>query len=560
MGPQTLGVNEQSLTSYKYDCFAGAQVSVFVDNIWVDDVVSIQFTVTEPKSPIYGYASRFYDLAASGNRIIQGQLAIAYTEEGYLTTILNQRRKNLYGSDSVIDRTTTSGSPLATMSEVGGPTDLWKTADGGLDNTKLQQVGAERKRLLGLAEGARPADYTTQLKRIEEEYARLIQISLGKQPATQSYTRSTIRDLLGDERGLSNYEDLAELMEDAQLDPTKLKALKEGVKWSVVRGYKGEYRLRKALEFDLEEGRTKESVPFNYIGDGFDMIIMYGDFSIGSAEHTLKVLSDVHFTSEGQVVEANGNPIIEVYTFFARDIGDTSHLYNPKTGLANSTNVGGNASGKPAESSELVTMVVLEAYNKLASGAPGQKVLELEYPVRMATPSVSLSPVVKLDSSLPQLAYTADSYESDVEDITFEKISFSTAYRAAKSTHDSIVIPTAGLMRIIKATNGRTEKIMLSDRTLAARTITKFRVVVSYTGGITNEETLENDTQSRDKQITFNNYLDTYLWGDVKDYMKGIRNSQPLKPYTITVYALWKDGADAYGSEQEKQIYSKTYT
>ena len=80
--------------SYEYqlfpeEYFSGADLSIYFGDVWVDELISLQFTLLEQVRPVYGYASRTWDWIARGNRIVAGQFKIAFKEAGYLTTILS---------------------------------------------------------------------------------------------------------------------------------------------------------------------------------------------------------------------------------------------------------------------------------------------------------------------------------------------------------------------------------------------------------------------------------------------------------------------------------------
>jgi len=77
------------------DYFSGSQVSVFINDIWIDDAAAYNLTVQEAKMPIYGYGSQFYDFVAKGIVTINGTLAINYRHPNYLYIILaNKERRS----------------------------------------------------------------------------------------------------------------------------------------------------------------------------------------------------------------------------------------------------------------------------------------------------------------------------------------------------------------------------------------------------------------------------------------------------------------------------------
>lgn len=88
--------------------FSGSQASIFVGDIWVDDIVDWQCSVGANAMPIYGYGSTFYDRAVQGRVLVQGSLTINFREPNYLFAILARYR---HFSDLNLTEQTTK-SPL----------------------------------------------------------------------------------------------------------------------------------------------------------------------------------------------------------------------------------------------------------------------------------------------------------------------------------------------------------------------------------------------------------------------------------------------------------------
>lgn len=83
--------------SYTYPnlYYAGPQIALFIGDRWVANAVTISYTETVNKTPLYGYASTHFDAVAKGTSIVQGQLAIAYTTENYLGEVLENYRSKI---------------------------------------------------------------------------------------------------------------------------------------------------------------------------------------------------------------------------------------------------------------------------------------------------------------------------------------------------------------------------------------------------------------------------------------------------------------------------------
>ena len=76
---------------YDSDYFSGADVHLYLGDIWVDEITSFQFTIQEQVFPIYGYHSYTVDHYARGKRIIQGQFSINFKSTGYLKEIIKHQ-------------------------------------------------------------------------------------------------------------------------------------------------------------------------------------------------------------------------------------------------------------------------------------------------------------------------------------------------------------------------------------------------------------------------------------------------------------------------------------
>lgn len=79
--------------------FSGIDAEIYFDDIYIDDVVRIDFGVEQLGSVIYGYNSYVYDALVLGARIINGEFEINFTKAAYLYEVLN----SLNGGNSKIE-------------------------------------------------------------------------------------------------------------------------------------------------------------------------------------------------------------------------------------------------------------------------------------------------------------------------------------------------------------------------------------------------------------------------------------------------------------------------
>lgn len=83
---------------FSNDYFTGSDVSLYLGDIWIDDIVDFEFSMTEQIMPVFGYASYTADAFVRGNRIIQGSFTINFKSVGYINEVLKHKDpiKRLY--------------------------------------------------------------------------------------------------------------------------------------------------------------------------------------------------------------------------------------------------------------------------------------------------------------------------------------------------------------------------------------------------------------------------------------------------------------------------------
>ena len=75
----------------KYFTVTGARM--YIGNIFIDELNSVQYALQDNAVPIYGYASRYVDAYAQGRSLVQGQLTINFVTEGYLYTVMQEYQR-----------------------------------------------------------------------------------------------------------------------------------------------------------------------------------------------------------------------------------------------------------------------------------------------------------------------------------------------------------------------------------------------------------------------------------------------------------------------------------
>ena len=71
---------------------SGAQVSLFIGPIWVEEVVTIRLGTGTDDIPVYPYSTPYFNTVLLGNYIVNGQIGINYTDSDYLLRIIESAR------------------------------------------------------------------------------------------------------------------------------------------------------------------------------------------------------------------------------------------------------------------------------------------------------------------------------------------------------------------------------------------------------------------------------------------------------------------------------------
>lgn len=75
--------------------FSGSQASVFIGDIWVDEITDLQYSVAANATPIYGYGATFFSHVAQGRVLVQGNFTINFREPNYLFMVLERYKSRL---------------------------------------------------------------------------------------------------------------------------------------------------------------------------------------------------------------------------------------------------------------------------------------------------------------------------------------------------------------------------------------------------------------------------------------------------------------------------------
>jgi hypothetical protein len=132
--------------------FTSAQARIYIGNLFIDQMHTLQYALQQNNIPVFGYCSEFADAYARGRSLVQGQLVLNYVHQGYLRAALKQYAK-LSRSASA------SGSPPSTGAAIAGV--LGKISDisqQGTSSANQELGGLAQEKLTDLLAGSAPGD------------------------------------------------------------------------------------------------------------------------------------------------------------------------------------------------------------------------------------------------------------------------------------------------------------------------------------------------------------------------------------------------------------------
>lgn len=69
--------------------WSGLDVKVYADSVYLDEAIQLNYQIVEQVRPYYGYASYIPDRMHHGSRIVSGELSINFKRDGYIFSLLN---------------------------------------------------------------------------------------------------------------------------------------------------------------------------------------------------------------------------------------------------------------------------------------------------------------------------------------------------------------------------------------------------------------------------------------------------------------------------------------
>lgn len=267
---------------YDLDYYSGSQCFLYIGDVWVDEITSLQYQITQNKRPLYGYASQLFDDTAAGQVLVQGNFTINFKEAGYLWAVLRRYFKvgsaktKVYGATDAQENLVKTVNTTRDLEELSGLPEVVN------QDTRRPVISG------GITEGGFQTKFST---------APIQQLVAGNLPINEAY------QLYGGIAGYSTFdngspkdrlfEDLMEVFED-QI-------------------WMGEKANNSEL---LEQIRRTDDNRF----DGFDMYVVFGNYLNNRANHTAQKIIGVRLLSQGKQIQVGGQPVQEQYSFIAKSV------------------------------------------------------------------------------------------------------------------------------------------------------------------------------------------------------------------------------------------------
>ena len=129
-----MGYREEYLP---YEYFCGANVTLNLNDIAVDDIAGISYRVMDSAKPIYGYSSRLFNAVAPGQKLVQGTFVVNYRGPNYIYDAM-KRGQDLLLEPIIREVLATETS----RSKIKGKSDAARSVKGVQENlVQLMQDG-----------------------------------------------------------------------------------------------------------------------------------------------------------------------------------------------------------------------------------------------------------------------------------------------------------------------------------------------------------------------------------------------------------------------------------
>lgn len=294
----------ENVPFYSNEYFSSTNMSIYIGDVFVDEVTDLTFAVHSTVRPVYGYRSRNFDMVLRDNVVVVGAFAMNFKTNGYLYMILERYKQFQYSSVAGLKSRADASNAIRNiyLDDPSVREQVFRSnLEDALDDRSLYEL---------LGEG--------QLDNQEKAALNLLS---NNQRSEVRRRKEIVNTLAGLRSGHRNKEDYIRAV----------RRRKRQV-WKTVGR-----QTRKLDEFNFkgyDEESTNmqtgvlEQMPFHIVivyGDP-DSALVHDKFeerkeqSNYEAPTTTKVLKNVIITSVTQEVDLSGKPIREIYKFIARNV------------------------------------------------------------------------------------------------------------------------------------------------------------------------------------------------------------------------------------------------
>ncbi|MEN6526941.1 MAG: hypothetical protein ABFD84_13130 [Candidatus Polarisedimenticolia bacterium] len=270
---------EDDLHKFGTRYFTGAQASLFVGDVWIDEVYGVQFAASQNVVPVYGYASTLFDAVARGKALTQGYFEINFVEEGYLYAALYNAATAARWSAWKLDN---KGD--VALAKAGVP-----------PNAMQIGFGVSGPYLTGMSATAGATSNVTKALRIKEDLAALDKFVAPASPVTDPAAARAQAAAVAKERVRTTNALLSAI---ADLDVASLDSV--------------------ASQMAPRTSATASALNVVYSMIPFSLSGYFGLPEEARKNGTLKVLRNCFLTSNEMVIGANDEPVKERYAFICR--------------------------------------------------------------------------------------------------------------------------------------------------------------------------------------------------------------------------------------------------
>jgi len=253
---------------YDLDYFTGSTMFLYIGDVWVDEVTSLQYTCQQQKTPLYGYASQLFDDTSAGHVLVQGAFSVNFKEQGYLWAVL-RRYFSMNAADAGVRPAKNDSSLMHKPSK---------------DGTNLMPRMLDEN-------GVRVGSHGNSISRATIERLTQGDATRGEKykfyHELASYSTFSVKNPKD-----KKFEDIVEAFEDEVWNPNTANSK-----------LNNQIRRTDRNEFD-----------------GFDMYVVFGNYANAQANHTVRKIIGVRLTGESKQVIIDGSVVQEQYSFVAQSV------------------------------------------------------------------------------------------------------------------------------------------------------------------------------------------------------------------------------------------------